>query len=264
MKWEWVEYNKGQLNWGDGDKIVKFAQENNMTVRGHTLLWHTQLPSWVKSIPKADFNKTMQKHIEEEVTHYKGSLYSWDVVNEPFNEDGTFRDNVFYQNLGESYIAEALHLAHKADPKPKLYINDFNVEGINKKSDALYKLVSQLKKDGVPIHGVGLQSHFILHQIPEDMEKNMKRFADLGLDVAITELDIRLNPEYGKEPPSHNWTAEQLKAQADEYAKVVKTCLAVPKCVGITIWGLGGSAQPWHDNSEPKPAVAAIEAALKG
>jgi len=264
MKWQWVEFNKGQINYGDGDKLVKIAQQNNMKVRGHTLVWHNQLPFFVNSIPKADFNKTMQKHIEDEVTHYKGSIYAWDVVNEPFNEDGTFRESVFYQNLGESYIADALRFAHKADPDAKLYINDYNVEGINKKSDALYKLVSQLKKDGIPIHGVGLQSHFILWQVPTDLEKNMKRFSDLGLDVAITELDIRLNASYGHEPPSHTWTTEELKGQADQYAKVVKGCLAVPRCVGITIWGLTGSSQPWHDDYQPKPALAAIEAALKG
>jgi endo-1,4-beta-xylanase len=209
----------------------------------------------------------MKKHITDEVTHYKGKIYAWDVVNEPFNEDGTFRDSIWHKNFGSDYIAEALKLAHAADPNAKLYINDYNVEGKNSKSDALYKLVKELKSKDVPIHGVGLQAHFILGQIPHDLATNMERFAALGLDVAITELDIRI------QLPS---TAEKLAQQAKEYASVFKACLSVPKCVGITIWGFTdkhswipsvfqgyGDALPWDANYKPKPAVAAIEEALK-
>jgi len=157
---------------------------------------------------------------------------------------------------------------HAADPKAKLYINDYNVEGKNQKSDGLYNLVKELKSKGVPIHGVGLQAHFILGQVPHDLAANMERFAALGLDVAVTELDVRiLLPT----------TDEKLAQQAKEYAIVFKDCLSVPKCVGITIWGVTdkhswipsvfngyGDALLWDINYHPKPAVAAIEAALKG
>jgi endo-1,4-beta-xylanase len=209
----------------------------------------------------------MKKHITDEVTHYKGKIYAWDVVNEPFNENGTFRDSIWYKNFGSDYIAEALKLAHAADPNAKLYINEYNVEGENDKSDALYKLVKELKTQGVPIQGVGLQSHFILEQIPRDLATNMERFSDLGLDVAITELDIRIKL------PS---TAQKFAQQAKDYASVFKACLSVPKCVGVTIWGFTdkhswipstfhgyGDAHPWDANYEPKPAVDAIEEALE-
>jgi endo-1,4-beta-xylanase len=224
------------------------------------------MPDWAKSLNKTELEKAMKKHITEEVTHFKGKIYAWDVVNEPFNEDGTFRDSIWHKNFGSLYISEALSLAHEADPNAKLYINDFNVEGINSKSDALYKLVKDLKSHNVPIHGVGLQAHLILGQVPSNMKENIERFADLGLEVAITELDIRMPL-----PP----TDEKFAQQAKEYASVFKACLSVPKCVGVTVWGLEDSKGPgifpgygysevWDPDKKPKPAFAAIEAVLKG
>lgn len=107
--------------------------------------------------------------------HFKGKLYSWDVVNEPFQENGQLRQNVFLQRLGESYIAEAFKLAHAADPSVKLYINDYNIEGINAKSNAMYELVKKLKAQGVPIHGVGFQAHYIIGQVPNNIQANFQR-----------------------------------------------------------------------------------------
>jgi endo-1,4-beta-xylanase len=268
MKWQSVEGTKGQLKYTDADKLVELGQQNHMKIRGHTLIWHSQIPDWLNSLSKTELESTMKKHITDEVTHYKGKIYAWDVVNEAFNEDGTFRDSIWHKNFGSDYIAEALKLAHAADPNAKLYINDYNVEGKNSKSDGLYKLVKELKSKDVPIHGVGLQAHFILGQVPHDLQQNMERFTALGLDVAITELDIRI------QLPSN---AEKLAQQAKDYASVFKACLSVPKCVGVTIWGFTdkhswipsvfqgyGDALPWDANYKPKPAVAAIEEALKG
>jgi len=263
MKMDAVEGTKGMVNYKGGDTLVEFANQYQMKVRGHTLIWHSQVPGWVQSLSKTDLETTFKKHITDEVTHYKGKIYAWDVVNEVFEENGNLRDSVWHKNLGNNFIAEAFKIAHAADPNAKLYINDYNVESKNAKSDALYKLVSQLKSEGVPVHGVGFQSHFISGGLPHDLTTNLERFSALGLDVAITELDIRI------QSPT---TPAKLAQQAKEYASVIKSCLSVSRCVGVTIWGVtdkyswihDGNPLPWDNNFHAKPAVAAIEAALKG
>lgn len=262
MKWDAVEGSRGNHNYNAGDQLVEFAHQNQMKVRGHTLIWHSQVPNWVQSLSKADIESTFKKHITDEMTHYKGKIYAWDVVNEVFEENGVLRNSIWHKNLGDNFVAEAFKIAHEVDPNAKLYINDYNIESKNAKSDGLYKLVSQLKAQGVPIHGVGFQSHFSVGAIPHDFASNLQRFSALGLDVAITELDIAMKL------PS---TPEKLSQQARDYASVFKDCLSVPRCVGVTIWGftdkhswIHGDALPWDSNYHPKPAVAAIEAVLKG
>src|ERR1019366_8307135 len=227
--------SNGGCNFGPGDSIVSFAKAHNMRVRGHNLVWHSQLPSWVSSLPLSQVQSAMETHITTEMSHYKGQVYAWDVVNEPFNDDGTLRSDVFYQAMGQGYIADALRTAHAADPTAKLYLNDYNIEGENAKSNAMYNLVSSLKAQGVPIDGVGLESHFIVGQVPSSMLANMQRFAALGVDVAVTELDDRI------QLPT---TTASLNQQASDYATVVKDCLAVSRCVGVSQWGVG-DADSW-------------------
>lgn len=110
--------------------------------------------------------------------HYKGKVYSWDVVNEPFDESGNFRKSIWYNNFGESYIADAFKLAHAADPSAKLYINDYNIEAVNAKSTAMYNLVKKLKSQGVPIHGIGIQGHLIVGNVPTaaKIQANIERY----------------------------------------------------------------------------------------
>src|SRR5581483_10275400 len=175
MKWDTTEPSNGTFNFGPGDQIVAFAKAHSMRVRGHNLVWNSQLPSWVSSLPLTQVQSAMETHITTEVTHYKSQVYSWDVVNEPFNDDGTFRSDVFYQAMRQGYIADALRTAHAADPNAKLYLNDYNIEGENAKSNAMYSLAQSLLAQGVPLNGIGLESHFILGQVPSDMEANMQR-----------------------------------------------------------------------------------------
>ena len=192
MKWDTTEPSNGTFNFGPGDQIVSYAQANSERVRCHNLVWHSQLPSWVSSLPSSQVQAAMETHITTEATHYKGKCYAWDVVNEPFNADGTFTADVFFNAMGSGYIADALRTAHAADPNAKLYLNDFNIEGQNAKSNAMFSLAQSLLSQGVPLNGIGFESHFILGQIPSDMQANMQRFANLGLDVAVTELDDRI------------------------------------------------------------------------
>ena len=268
MKWDTTEPSNGSFNLSPGDTIVSFAKAHNMRVRGHNLVWHSQLPSWVSSLPLSQVQSAMETHITTEVSHYRGEIYAWDVVNEPFNDDGSLRSDVFFQAMGQGYIADALRTAHAADPNAKLYLNDYNIEGENAKSNAMYNLVSSLKAQGVPIDGVGLESHFIVGQVPSSMLANMQRFAALGVDVAVTELDDRI------QLPA---TTASLNQQASDYATVVKDCLAVSRCVGVSQWGVGdadswipgtfsgfGAATMFDSNYQPKPAYTAAQQALSG
>jgi endo-1,4-beta-xylanase len=267
MKWDTTEPADGTFDFGPGDQIVGYAHAHHMVVRGHNLVWQSQLPAWVSSLPLDQVQAVMEQHIRTEVSHYRGQVYSWDVVNEPLNGDGSFVDDVFYQAMGPSYIADALRTAHAADPRARLYLNDYNIEGINAKSDAMYDLVKSLKEQGVPINGVGLESHFILGTVPSTMLANMRRFAALGVDVAVTELDDRI------QLPA---TSADLAQQASDYATVVRDCLAVPRCVSISQWGIGdadswipgffagyGAATMFDENYQPKPAFYATQQVLR-
>jgi endo-1,4-beta-xylanase len=268
MKWGSIEATRGQFNWAPADALVSFAQANGQSVYGHTLVWHSQAPSWINSLPAAELRTVVQQHITTQVTRYRGAVRAWDVVNEAFNEDGTLRQSVFLNQLGQSYIADAFRAARAADPNAKLYINDFNVEGVNAKSTALFNLVRDLRAQGVPIDGVGIQAHLILNQVPSNLLQNLQRFASLGVDIAITELDIRMQL-----PPDQT----KLTQQANDYRTVLQACLAVPRCTTFTTWGFTdafswvpgffsgqGAALPFNENFQPKPAYTALVQALGG
>jgi endo-1,4-beta-xylanase len=270
MKWDTVEPNNGQFNFGPGDAVVNFANAHNERVRGHNLVWHAQLPNWMSSLSGSQAKSAMEAHITGEASHYKGKLYAWDVVNEPFNDDGSFRQDVFYNAFGggAQYIGDAIRTAHAADPAAKLYINDYNIEGTGSKSNAMYSLAQTLLAQGVPLNGIGFESHFIVGQVPSSLQANMQRFANLGLDVAITELDDRMTT------PASNGNLQQ---QATDDANVVKACLAIARCPGITQWNVSdagswipgtfpgyGAATLFDNNYQPKPAFNAVLTALAG
>jgi endo-1,4-beta-xylanase len=266
MKWDTTEPSNGTFNFNPGDQLVSYAQTNSERVRCHNLVWHSQLPSWVSSLPSNQVRGAMETHITTEATHFKGKCYAWDVVNEPFNEDGSLRADVFFNAMGSGYIADALRTARAADPNAKLYLNDFNIEGQNAKSNAMFSLAQSLLSQGVPLDGIGFESHFILGQIPSDMQANMQRFANLGLDVAVTELDDRITL------PASN---ANLQQQATDFSNVVKDCLGVSRCVGVTQWAVGdadswipgafsgqGAATMFDQNYNPKPAFTSVQNTL--
>lgn len=264
MKWESIEPQRGQFNFTGGDEIVAFAKKHGQKVRGHTCAWHSQLAPWVAAgnFSGTELNQILWDHCYTMVKHYKGDVFHWDAVNEAFNEDGTLRQSLWWQATGAKYLDTAFLSAHAADPKAKLYYNDYNIEGVNAKSDGVAALVKDLKKRKIPIHGVGLQAHLILGNIPTTIQENIQRFADLGVDVAITELDIRMNLPV---------TPEKLAQQKKEYAQVIGACKAVKRCVGVTVWDYTdkyswipkyfageGAALPWDENYNKKPAYYGI------
>ncbi|OBZ66604.1 Endo-1,4-beta-xylanase A [Grifola frondosa] len=264
MKWDATEPEQGVFTFAQGDQIAELATNNGRLLRGHNCVWDQQLPAWVTAgnFNAAELTSIVQNHCGTVVGHYKGQV--WDVVNEPFNDDGTFTSDVFFDTLGTNYINIALEAARAADPNAKLYINDFNIEGTGVKATAMKNLVTSLKSQGVPIDGVGFESHFIVGEVPSTLQQNMEEFIALGIEVAITELDVRMTlPE----------TAALLEQQKNDYQTVITACQAVEGCVGITIWDFTdkfswvpgafpgqGAACPWDANLVKKPAFDGIVA----
>ncbi|KIJ53830.1 glycoside hydrolase family 10 protein [Sphaerobolus stellatus SS14] len=270
LKWDATEPEPNVFTFTAGDQIVDITLENNQLFRGHNLVWHQQLPQWVTNgtWTNATLIAALETHISNVVGRYKGKFYAWDVVNEPLNGDGTLGQDIFSQTIGPQYIAIALRAAHRADPTAKLYINDFGIEGGGSKSTGMQNLVKSLKAEGAPIDGIGFESHFILGGVPTDLQQNIEVFVNLGVEVAITELDIRM-----KLPA----TEALLDQQKQDYQTAVGACVAVSKCVGITLWDFTdkfswvpstftgfGAATPWDDNLILKPAYNGIVAAFNG
>ncbi|MEU0558956.1 endo-1,4-beta-xylanase [Dactylosporangium sp. NPDC006015] len=232
MKWDATEPNQGQFRWTGGDQIVAHAQAHGQKVRGHTLTWHAQQPGWAQNMSGSALRNAMVNHITQVATHYKGKVFAWDVVNEAFADGGSGgRRDSNLQRTGNDWIEVAFRTARAADPGAKLCYNDYNTDGINAKSTGIYNMVRDFKSRGVPIDCVGFQSH-LGNSVSGDYQANLQRFADLGVDVQITELDIAGSN------------------QANNYATVVRSCLAVSRCTGITVWGIRDS-DSWRTGENP-------------
>lgn len=269
MKWFATEPERGVFNFTEGDQIANLAKRNGQILRGHNCVWHSQLAPWVEAgnFNNATLLSIVQNHCSTLVRHYKGQIYSWDVINECLNDDGTFRESVFFNTTGTSYIPTALRAARAADPHAKLYINDFNIEGLGAKSTAMVNLVKSLQAQKVPIDGIGVQAHMIVGELPTTIQQNLQQFVDLGVEVAITELDVRMTL-----PATPALLAQQKK----DYETVITACKNVKKCVGVTVWDWTdkfswvpgtfageGAACPWDENLKKKPAYFGIVDAWK-
>jgi endo-1,4-beta-xylanase len=279
MKWQVVEPTQGTYDWSGGDRLVAFAEANRQLVRGHTLLWHNQLPAWLTmgvangTISDAKLKDLLHKHVVDEVTHFKGKIWQWDVANEFFTDGNpsTINPNDFWvSHLGPGIIADAFRWAHEADRHALLFYNDYNIageDGTNAKSDAAYAWLKQMLAEGVPINGVGDQGHLDTQYgfSPARMTQDLQRFASLGLKVAITEADVRtfVNNATDQVPTDHLATF----AQPYEFSQMLKSCLAVRRCISFTVWGFGdadswvpgfftgeGYATLYDVNLQPKPA----------
>jgi endo-1,4-beta-xylanase len=248
MKWGIIHPAPDVYDFAAADAQVAFAEAHGMRVRGHALLWgRLQLPDYVTDAATADeLRGWVADHIATVAGRYAGRVAQWDVVNEPltlFGDDGGtggYDPNVFFRLLGPGYVAEALALAHAADPAARLFVNDFLALVPGPKQDRLFQLASDLVAAGAPLHGIGLQGHlglFERYPTRAEVEASVRRFAALGLAVEITEMDVMIATLPGDE-------ASRRAVQHDVYADVLAGCLAVPACTGVTFWGLG-DAYSW-------------------
>ena len=251
-------------NWYDTDYLVNFCRQNNIKLRGHCLVWHSVVPSWLQNGNySSDQVRTMlENYIKTVVGRYKNDIYEWDVVNEAISDNSPYglrTDSFWYQKLGQDFIRLAFQWAHEADPDCKLYYNDYGAEGMGGKADGVYNLVKSLVQQGVPIHAVGWQCHFGVDwwNLSENNFENLYRIKALGLDVKVTELDLPLN-------------GRSLQEQAMDYASLAHFCLS--NKIGFIMWGftdrhtwLDSSQQPliFDSNYNPKPAYYAIQHVLQ-
>ncbi|GAA3347023.1 non-reducing end alpha-L-arabinofuranosidase family hydrolase [Amorphoplanes nipponensis] len=232
MKPDATEPQRGQFNFSAGDQIYNWATQRGLKVRGHTLAWHAQQPSWWGGISGSTLRQAMIDHINGVMAHYKGKLAAWDVVNEAYNENGSRRSSNL-QNTGNDWIEVAFRTARAADPSVKLCYNDYNIENATyAKTVAVLNMVKDFKARGVPIDCVGLQTHFTGgSSLPGNFQTTLTNFTNAGVDVALTEVDV-------------------TNSSTSQYAGLTQACMNVPRCIGITVWGVRDS-DSWRSSENP-------------
>lgn len=195
MKAEVIHPQWGTYNFDLADKMIEYGKKHNIKINGHTLVWHSQLPAFARQIQSADsFRTFFTDHINTVAGRYSGKIFSWDVVNEALNEDGTLRKSIFLEKLGDDFVTEAFRLAQAASPNTELYYNDYNNEQPAKRAGCI-ALVKKVQAAGVRIDGVGIQGHWHVGKVPlKDIEESILQYSALGLKVMFTELDIEVLP----------------------------------------------------------------------
>ncbi|PFG41916.1 endo-1,4-beta-xylanase (glycosyl hydrolase family 10) [Isoptericola jiangsuensis] len=237
MKLDALEPQQNQFNYTNGDRIVNWAISNGKEVRGHTLAWHSQQPGWMQNMEGTQLRQAMLNHVTQVATHYRGKIHSWDVVNEAFADGSSgARRNSNLQRTGNDWIEAAFRAARAADPGAQLCYNDYNTDNWNHaKTRAVHAMVADFKARGVPIDCVGFQAHFNSgNPVPANYHETLQNFADLGVDVQITELDIEGSGS----------------SQAEQYRGVVQACMAVARCQGISVWGVRDT-DSWRASGTP-------------
>jgi endo-1,4-beta-xylanase len=242
------------------DGLVEWALDHGVAVHGHVLVWHRQVPAWLtaRDWTRRELRTYLRRYITTVVRHFRGRVRSWDVVNEPLTAGGSLRRSIWERALGPGYVADALRWAHRADPQARLYLNEFDLERAGPKSAAMYRLLRELRRRHVPLDGIGLQAHLTPEWRPTGRELRaiMERYAGLGLDVDISEMDVPVGPGEAA-----------LVEQARIYRTVAAGCRRLPQCGRFTTWGFTdastwlGTAQrplPFSSTGVPKPAWRAI------
>ena len=296
MKWQVVEPQQGNFNWTGADNLVNFAEEHGQLVRGHTLVWHNQLPNWLTqgvtngTISDSQLRDLLHQHITTEVRRYRDRIWQWDVLNEMLadaNPSQVKPTDFWISHLGVGIIADAFRWAHAADPEALLCYNDYNIageDGSNAKFNAAFALVRDLLAQKVPIDCVGDQGHLDLQYgfNPVLMTEDLHAYAKLGLKVAITEADVRMfvettdsnqTPIVSPTDPTPNHTANP--AASDWFIGMLQSCLAVKACISFTVWGFAdaeswvpgafrgeGNATIYDVNLNPKPQYTALQQTL--
>jgi len=280
MKWSAIRHDGKAFDYHEGDEVVRFAEAHHMKVRACCLVWDHSNPQWLaKGFSPAQLSNLLKDHITSVMKHYAGRVFAWDVVNEGLDEHGNPKDSIWFNQPGIglsqksiAYIEQAFRWAHEADPHALLFYNDNGGEGLGQKSDAIFTMLKEFKRRGVPIDGVGLQMHiFELDFKASAVAANIARLTALGLQVHVTELDVSLPLGAGGQV-----RIEDLNRQADIYGKVVRVCLQNPSCTAIQTWGFTdkyswigshsrgtrGSALPFDRSYKPKAAYDAMLAGL--
>ncbi|CAA9282446.1 MAG: GH10 [uncultured Chloroflexi bacterium] len=274
MKFGPLQPERGRFDFAPADEIVAFGRDHGMAVRGHTLVWHRQNPEWIAALAEretAALWPALRAHIQAVMEHYRGQVAAWDVVNEAVADDGSPRDTLWLRALGAGYVAHAFRWAHEADPGAPLFYNDYGADGLGPKADAVHALLCDLLDQGVPVHGVGLQMHVGLGRLtpdPDAVAAHMRRLGALGLEVHVTEMDVRLQTGSGP-------LAERPAEQARVYERTLAACLSERACTSVTFWGFtdrhswipsftGQDDAPllFDPQYQPKPAYHAVARAL--
>ncbi len=275
MKPQFIHPQESVYTFTEMDALVDIAQKNDMLVHGHALLYAKSNPAWMNSAPKEKLENIMVEHITTVVGHFRGKVAEWDVVNEPLsNKKAPYHDarsglddNLWYGALGERYIDVAFRAAHSADPSAQLYLNEYGLERNGERWDALLGLIRRLKARGVPIDGIGFESHVYGDSDyidPTTLRAHMRTLSSLGLKVRISEIDV---------------TGDDLKEQTHQYVLALDACLRAPNCTGYSLWGVTdaygsttrsdryplvyGTSLLWDKDMKAKPAFAALEERLR-
>jgi endo-1,4-beta-xylanase len=284
MKWMVLHPAPGTYDFKPADEIVRFAKEHGMKVRGHTLCWGVNNPSWLEryrySTPEAAAG-LLHDHIRTVVSHFRGDVFAWDVVNEAYDNNssriGHLQDSIWYNQpgvgrIGTGFIEQAFQWAHEADPSALLFYNDNNLLTEGPKFEAVYSMLLDFIKRGVPIDGVGLQVHVKTEGYPEEaqLQRNLVRIADLGLQIHLTEVDVAIPID-----SEGRASEEDLRRQAWTYERLLKACVRQSMCTAFQTWGFTdkyswiplflpglGAALPWDELYRPKPAFAVLRTVL--
>ncbi|HLV64608.1 MAG TPA: endo-1,4-beta-xylanase [Polyangiaceae bacterium] len=252
-KWGPLAPTSTSYQWEDADAIVDFAAAHSQLVKGHTFVWHRQYPSWLNgSMSAEELRAAIKSHIETTLARYRGKVRAWDVVNEAVDIESAsgYTESLFFQKLGPSYIEDAFRWARAADPDVLLYYNEVGIERLGPKSDFTYALMRDLLAKGVPIDGIGFQSHISIHRYPAEsnLRANIRRFAELGLRVNISELDARTMLLPGS-------TESRWEAQRVAFQQVVGACILEPGCESVTLWGFTDKYSWINDEGPDDPLL---------
>ena len=270
LKWPEIHPSQYQFDFSGGDALVAFARDHGMTVRGHNLVWAKNNPGWLEhgTWTRDQLLRILHMHIDAVVGHYRGKIAQWDVVNEVVNGRGELGNSIWLRTIGPQYIDLAFRWAHEADPKALLFDNeDANGEAHSAKEQGILKLVRGLRQRGVPISGVGIETHTGLDaHLGTRVSSFMRALSSLGVDAAITEMDVAL-------PDAQ--TGRDLEMQAHIYADVLDACLHAPNCHTFVTWGFTdryswipgahpgmGHALIFDESYRPKPAFRALVSVL--
>jgi len=262
----------GQFDFTQTDEIMAFAQEHDLDVVAHTLLWHEGSPEWLENrvLSREEAIAILEEHISTVVGRYEGQIYAWDVVNEAISRDGSMGGTIWYDAIGPEYIAMAFRMAREADPNALLIYNDYDIETNPAKAEGIYQLVRSLVEAGVPIDAVGMQLHIAAWEDNDwdAVRMRMEQYAALGLQVKITEMDVQIEElDMSRE--------EALELQAQIYYHIMSLCVEIEACTSFTTWGFS-DANSWVNQDgldaplpfgldyQPKPAFYALQDALLG